>query len=216
MKQIWFIRHGESLSNAGLPTEHPAITPLTELGQQQARILPKVFDTAPGLFVVSPYLRTRQTAQPTLERFPDVPVVEWPVQEYTFLNPAHWKGTTGRDRQPAIQAYWERADPFYRDGGGAESFADVLERVDTALKLIHQQESEFMAIFSHGHFLRVLLWSLLLPRIEVTPDFMSRSLKFVRGLPFPNCAILKMRLENERFWLLGIEQAITSGDLGDF
>jgi broad specificity phosphatase PhoE len=217
MKEIWFIRHGESLSNAGLPTEHPAKTPLTEQGHRQARILPPIFDRPPDLFVVSPYQRTRQTAEPTLLRFPHVPVAEWPVQEYTFLDPIHWKSTTGRDRHPAITAYWERADPFYCDGNGAESFAGVLQRVDATFELIRKQENaSFIVIFSHGHFIRLLMWVLLMPRMEITPDFMSRSLKFVRGLSFPNCAILKLRLEHNRFWMLGIEQPVASPDLGDF
>ena len=36
------------------------------------------------------YLRTQQTAQPTIERFPEVPVAVWPIQEFTYLEPSRW------------------------------------------------------------------------------------------------------------------------------
>jgi hypothetical protein len=32
--------------------------------------------------------RTRQTAAPTIARFPDAPVKTWPIEEFTYLQPA--------------------------------------------------------------------------------------------------------------------------------
>jgi phosphohistidine phosphatase SixA len=37
----------------------------------------------PGLIVTSPYLRARQTAAPTIERFAKVPTEIWPIREFT-------------------------------------------------------------------------------------------------------------------------------------
>src|SRR3546814_5730649 len=36
---------------------------------------------------------TRQTAAPTIARFPGVPVEVWPIEEFTYLQPARWNGT---------------------------------------------------------------------------------------------------------------------------
>ena len=42
----------------------------------------------PSLIVTSLFLRTQQTAAPTIERFPDVPVEVWPIEEFTYLQPS--------------------------------------------------------------------------------------------------------------------------------
>jgi broad specificity phosphatase PhoE len=72
MAEVWFIRHGQSIANAGQVTEGTASVPLTALGHQQALAVSTLITTAPDLIVVTPYLRTQQTAVPTLEKFPDV------------------------------------------------------------------------------------------------------------------------------------------------
>jgi hypothetical protein len=46
--------------------------------------------------VTSPHLRTQQTTAPTIERFPDVPVEVWPIEEFTYLQPL---AETARCRQ---------------------------------------------------------------------------------------------------------------------
>ena len=66
MIEAYFIRHGESQSNAGMLTEHPGSAPITERGHAQAQILSQMLDCAPGLIVTSSYIRTKQTAAPTI------------------------------------------------------------------------------------------------------------------------------------------------------
>ena len=66
MVSIWLIRHGESEANAGLPTSDVALIELTEKGHQQAQKVASAFTQAPSLIVTSPYIRTKQTAQPTI------------------------------------------------------------------------------------------------------------------------------------------------------
>lgn len=201
---ILFIRHAESESNAGLRTEHPATIRLTERGQTQAALTAETLPP-PALIVTSPYLRTKQTAAPFLRRFPNAPQAEWPVQEFTFLNPAHWQGTTGQERWPSANAYWERGDPHYQDGEGAESFSRLMERVHQTRALIQSQTEGPLVIFSHGQFSRAFLWSLLYPTGELSGDRMRRLRNFTRGFPFPNCGILTYRLEDGRFWHSGMD-----------
>lgn len=149
----WLIRHGESAGNAGLPTQSPASTPLTERGHEQATELQL---PRPSLIVVSRFIRTRQTAEPTINRYPDVPIEVWPVEEYTFLNSAKYVNTTQDERLPFANAYIERNDPNYNDGGDAESFYDVLNRAAETLDRLKQNQGT--AVFSHARFIQALRW----------------------------------------------------------
>lgn len=197
MPVVWFIRHGESESNANLRTKHPADSALTELGVWEAERIARAFERAPDLFVVSPFLRARQTAVPTLTQFPHVPVETWPVEEFTYLDPVHYDGTTGEERGPAALAYWERKDPFYKDGNVGESFAELVERVTAVISQLQQRPEPFIAMFSHGLFLRALLFCLLGGRLEATPESMRRYSHFVRAVHMPNGAILQANFTAE-------------------
>src|SRR4051812_43055625 len=63
MTEIWLIRHGESESNAGLPTSDTAKIALTPRGFAQAECIVAAFTRPPSLIVTSPYLRAIQSAQ---------------------------------------------------------------------------------------------------------------------------------------------------------
>jgi 2,3-bisphosphoglycerate-dependent phosphoglycerate mutase len=212
MLTVHLIRHAESESNAGLPTSHPSSTPLTEKGLAQARQTALAFDSAPSLIAHSPYIRTRQTAQPLMERFPTVGVAEWPVQEFTYLAPANWDGTTIEERRPAVHAYWERGDPFYVDGAGAESFAGLLERVRQTHQLIAAQPAGDLVVFSHGEFLRAFLWTHLHPLPEPSAENMRRFRQFCYSFRFPNCGILKFLPEGSG-WFSSLNFAHLASDL---
>ena len=120
--RVTFIRHGLSTGNIGIPCDDLSRVELTERGWQQAREVSDAWHGAPSLIVSSPYLRTHQTAQPTIERFPNVPV--WPIQEFTYLEPRRWNGTMSAKRKPHVEAYWRAADPEFCDGEGSEGFWD--------------------------------------------------------------------------------------------
>jgi len=128
-----FIRHGQSTGNAGAPCHDLASIELSDLGHEQARDIAGGWTEVPSLIVTSPYLRTRQTAAPTMERFPGVPVEVWPIEEFTYLQPSRWNGTLSAERMPYLERYWAVADPDYCDGEGAESFATLLRRAKAAL-----------------------------------------------------------------------------------
>src|SRR3954469_24600238 len=136
MNEIWLIRHGESESNAGLPTSDTAKIALTPRGFAQAESVVAAFTRPPALIVASPYLRAIQSAQPAIKRFPQARLEEWPVHEYTYLSLASRHGSTLHQRRPLIDAYWERCDPQYVDGDGAESFAALVARAKQALERI--------------------------------------------------------------------------------
>ena len=153
--RVIFIRHGESTGNAGVPCNDLATIALTELGQEQAREVAANWAQAPALIVTSPYTRTQQTAAPTIARFPSVPVEVWPIEEFTYLQPARWNGTRSAERMPHLERYWRKADPNYCDGEGAESFATLLRRCETALaRLAAMPPASLVYVFGHGQFIQ--------------------------------------------------------------
>lgn len=137
---------------------------LTPLGREQAVQVSASWGRAPTLIALSPYLRTHLTARPSIDRFPHVPVQILPMEEFTYLEPSRWNGTSRTERLPHIEAYWQTADPTYQDGPGAESFDALLGRVDRALKWLQQLPGDSLVYaFSHGQFMQAVRVSLLNP-----------------------------------------------------
>jgi broad specificity phosphatase PhoE len=150
-----FIRHGQSTGNAGIPCHNLALLELTELGWRQSREVAASWTEKPDLIVTSPYLRTQQTAAATIERFPNVPVEVWQIQEFTYLQPNRWNGTLSSERMPHIERYWNQADPDFSDGEGAESFTTLLHRARAALDRLEVLPVESLVyVFSHGQFIQ--------------------------------------------------------------
>src|SRR5690242_9637514 len=132
MPSIVLIRHGESRSNAGLPTSRPEDVALTDLGIEQAKCIAEylAYEVPPDLIVTSCYKRTKQTAVPTKLRFLSVREEEWPVHEFTYLSREEMRALSTRwQRRPLVNVYWELCDPELVDGPGSESFEKFIERV---------------------------------------------------------------------------------------
>ncbi|MCP4420417.1 MAG: histidine phosphatase family protein [Chloroflexi bacterium] len=187
------------MSNANLPTTHPAASELTAKGHREADYVVQAFSAKPDLIVVSPYIRARQTAVPTINHFKPIKVAEWGIEEFSYLHPDKYNGTTGNDRRPAAQAYWNRMDPLENEGGEGESFASLLARVQVMENQLWQASEQFVVLFSHGLFLRAFLWMTLSGICKATPETMERYLSFSRGFSMPNGSILKTQFgENGR------------------
>jgi len=162
--RAYFIRHGQSTGDVGIPCEDLSLMELTEKGWQQAREVATNWTQTPDLIVTSAYLHARQTAQPTIERFPGVLVEVWPIQEFTYLEPSRWNRTLSAERKPHIEAYWKAANPEFCDGPGAESFGTLLRRAEDALKrLLQLPEDRQVLIFSHGQFIQAVRMVILHP-----------------------------------------------------
>ena len=197
MPTAWFIRHAESEANAGLPTTSPTNTKLTRRGSKQAEYIARAFTTQPDIIVTSPYIRTKQTAIPTIERFPRSLQQEWQVQEFTYLSPSQYQGTTIEERRPLAHAYWQRLDPFYVDGEGAESFAQFICRVQQALIDLNTFGDKFTAIFSHEQFIHAVLWILWLGEAQIaesstTPEGMRQFRQFLTTFSMPNGSMIQL------------------------
>jgi 2,3-bisphosphoglycerate-dependent phosphoglycerate mutase len=187
-REVWFIRHGESVANAGGRTTEAGIYPLTERGFRQASQLAAALPLEPDFIIHSPYLRARQTAEPTMGRFASVPNEEWSVQEVQYLDPALCVNTTQDERHVLAFDYWEKCDP-YTAAPNAESFVDFVLRARTALDRLAARTERLTYVFCHGHFMRALAWLLLFRPSELTRAAMLHFRQFMQSYLVRNCAV---------------------------
>lgn len=161
--RVFCCRHGQSVANAGGATSDPLGVPLTPLGRAQAEALAQQWRDRPGLIVCSSARRAVDTAHPTHLRFPDVPLETWPIQEFTYLDPARCEGTTATDRRQWVERYWSQGDPAWCDGEGAESFNGFMGRVCSAVRWLQTVQVEadgVVLLFGHGQFINAMRWLL--------------------------------------------------------
>lgn len=194
LRTVWWVRHGESVGNAGERTSDPGSYSLTAHGFAQAETFAAALRREPSLIVVSPYTRAQQTAAPTIARFPGARVEEWPVQEITYLAPARCINTTQVERRLMARDYWSKFDPHFIDGDGAESFAITVGRAQNALASLAARTDDFTLIFCHAVFIRIMHWAALTRRPVIDAEGMRLCYEYVRGWDVPNCGVLPMLL----------------------
>ena len=169
MKKIYFVRHGESEGNL-LKIHQSKNTPLTEVGESQAKIVALRFSKIQAdLIIASPCLRAQQTAQIvalrnnlkietndlfTEKRGPSELVgishnSEFSQQVKTELK-AHLFDQNGQWR--------------YSDEETAREFAD---RAKQALKFLSQRPEENLIVVCHSLVLHMIFATILNPSIEL-------------------------------------------------
>jgi 2,3-bisphosphoglycerate-dependent phosphoglycerate mutase len=201
--KVVMVRHGQSVANAGGKTVDHIINPLTDLGRRQAQEFAARLDCQPTLVVVSPFLRAQQTSEPLRQRFPAVPIEEWPIQEFTFLEPARHNNTTEEDRQPYVEAYWNRRDARIADGRGAESFAQFLERAREAIRrLLRTSPGGCIVIFTHGFFMQAFRLVLLFPN-ATDAELMANFLRFHLVNTIQNVDSLEFEVRDGKIQIVG-------------
>ena len=190
--EAWFFRHGESVGNVGGFTSDPSTIDLTPKGKLQAERISHAFEHEPNVIVVSPYLRAWLTALPTMKRYPRIPVQKWCIQEFTYLSPCSCENTTPTMRQPLVQAYWQRGDPLYIDGPGAESFAQFVQRVKSCKERCEMLVGRTV-LFTHSQFIHGIMMALSSEGLSNDRDSMSRFRAFNLSLEIPNAAYVAVR-----------------------
>jgi broad specificity phosphatase PhoE len=152
---IRWLRHAESQSNAGEKTSYPEEIALTARGRAEAVRFAAAWNEAPDLIAVSGFVRAGETAAPLLERFPDVHHICLPVHELTFLCPARCRVTSFEERRAMVEEYWERGDPLYVDGPGAESFSQFRDRVQDSISQLIESSWQNILIVSHAQVMQL-------------------------------------------------------------
>jgi 2,3-bisphosphoglycerate-dependent phosphoglycerate mutase len=223
---VWLIRHGTSQANAGKATDHPQSIELTDLGRKQARQIAEFFAEKIVIFpsdaaktvIVSPFVRTLHTAQPLIDQLKQshqsVDLQVWPIQEFTYLSPARCRGTTAAQRKGWAQEYWERADPDWDDGDGAETYRHLMQRVnDFSVSLVSQVASGSgqTLVFGHGMFFKAFVIGLEYGTMA-TPEAMRRYRLLESANPIHNAQILRIALDAQRKWCVLSDACDESGD----
>ena len=193
-RRVTLIRHAQSAANAGLPSINPSSIALTEHGLLQAQVLATTFGSPPSLIISSPFERSIHTAQPTLERFREVSFEIWPVEEFTYLSPSRFVGTTQAERKTTADAYWEAGDKAAIDGPGAESFGQLLRRAQAMLDRLASIGAEHVLVFSHGQFIRAAAWLIKHGDAAGEPERMRQFRKLDVQDPLLNCACYQLTL----------------------
>jgi broad specificity phosphatase PhoE len=187
----WLIRHGESTSNAGLPTTGYGGIPLTARGQQQARDVADRIQRQPDLLVTSAFLRATATAEPVRERWPLTRCETWPIQELTYLSPARCRGTTAEMRRPWVETYWRRCDPDYQDGPDAESFRSFMGRLHDFHHRLLALGDGFVVVIGHGQFFRAYQLGQR-KGFAVSAEWMKDYRSAETARPMANCEIIAL------------------------
>jgi broad specificity phosphatase PhoE len=185
--KIYFVRHGESVANAGGVTMEHALIPLSSLGRAQAEAIATVLAIQPSRVLVSKFVRARETAQPFCARAGAQAEVHPLLHEFSALDPATIECMTGEQRRPIANAYWQAADPSARMGSAAETFLEFDARVADFLQELATLP-DGCVLFGHGIWLGLLCWKLL--GFTASDEQGMRAFrKFQTGLPLPNGAI---------------------------
>jgi probable phosphoglycerate mutase len=144
---LYLIRHGETAwSLSGQHTGRTDI-PLTAQGEEEARALAAALRGVPFSRVfTSPLVRARRTCE--LVGLPPAAAVEPDLAEWNYGDYEGLRSAEIRERRPG----WN----LFRDGAPhGESPADVSARADRVIARLRAVEGR-VAVFSHGHFGRVL------------------------------------------------------------
>ena len=146
-QEIWLFRHGETAWS--LTGQHTGRTdlPLNSTGRRQGEALGQSLNSRRfGLVLCSPLARAVETCQ--LAGYGDVAqfiddLMEWDYGEYEGLRPDEIL-----EKRPGW-TIWKNDVP------GGETVQQVGERARKVIALANAIEGD-VAVFSHGHFLRIL------------------------------------------------------------
>lgn len=207
MKRIRLIRHGESAANAGQASLDHATIPLTQKGMEQASLVAESFTQAPDLIVASPFSRAQATAMQTVAAFPSVPFEIWPIQEFTYLEPARCINTTVAQRRAWVEAYWAKADPVFVDGEGAESFLEFISRAQSFLDRLAEHPAHDIAVFSHGQLINAVAWLIERDPQAIDGQAMAEWRVYEITNHVPNCSGYKLTKHPDGAgWRVGADQ----------
>jgi len=198
----WLIRHGQSTANLGTWSCDPNDIILTEKGYRQALAIADQITTRPDLIISSPMQRALQTAASTRNKWADVPVEIWPIQEFSYLSPPKYQTTTADERKKIIHDYWQKAIPAYCDGEHSESFSDFINRVEAFHRELLKKNG-FIVIFGHGQFFKAFLLGYR-HGFSVTPAWMTLFRQCETAQPILNGEIIPWPPEGSRLTSLNL------------
>jgi broad specificity phosphatase PhoE len=185
---VYFVRHGESASNAApgamaLPGNRG--DRLTDRGFEQARaVAERLGDAQATRILASPLRRARETAEVIAERL-DLPIVE--LEELRELRESEDFGELSlEDQRLRRWSVWmaEHGDDPDHSYRGGESFNEIMDRVRQVQERLVADPTESTIAVSHGIFLRFFLM-----RVVFGDDFRAAQVRRLWQLASLNCGI---------------------------
>lgn len=198
MKELWWIRHGETDWNLALRIQGSSDVQLNETGISQARALARrlqgvAFDAVYASDLVRAH-RTATLAASGAEVRADPRLREL---SYGMLEGARWAELT--DEQAAAARHWEE-DPIRRRlPGGGESYEDMAARV-AAFVADLPAEGRFAA-FAHGGTIRSALYTIL-----------GHPNGSAWRLAIDNCGVTRLRFDDRGVTILALNEGVHGTD----
>lgn len=151
MKKIVLIRHAESEANVGdkiLP--HDNIIKITQNGKKQSEELVEVLEK-PDRIILSKFIRTIETAEPTIKKYPETEVHLWlEVHEFDPADNTVLDFPSFQDFKVRYDLYWQKLDPDYKDAEHVESFREFVIRINKAILKAKNIPDGINYVFTHG------------------------------------------------------------------
>ncbi|GAA8963854.1 hypothetical protein HpSP79_02110 [Helicobacter pylori] len=190
MKTLYLIRHAQSAANAGGTSLPDREIPLSTAGTQQAAELVCRLPVNRRVFV-SEMRRTHETAAPYCARHGIRPEILPCLNEFSYLPFTAVQGLDASARKPLAEAYWQRTDPHFRAGSGADTFAEFDGRVSDFLLNVWPILPHGSLLFGHGIWMALLAWRLSGNRAESGAD-MAAFRAFQSSLHVTNASVWRL------------------------
>lgn len=165
MKKVYFVRHGESEGNAS-KTHQSKETPLSEIGQSQAKIVALRFSKIQvSRIIASTYLRARQTAQAIANRNNlEVEINELFAER---RGPSELIGISqlsekSKNIRGELHTHILDQDGNWRHSD-EETAREFAQRAEKALDFLKQRPEENLAVVCHALILRMIFTKILNP-----------------------------------------------------
>ena len=212
--QLWLVRHGQSAGNvardaaetAGLPLIDIATrdmdTPLSALGEEQARALGRWFGEMPerkrpSVVLFSPYVRARMSAQIILEaagvdQESVVFLADERLREKEFGVLDRLTRFGIQQKFPDLSEQRAHVGKFYFRPPGGESWCDVILRLRNVIETI-TREYRRERLLIVGHQVIVNCFRYLLERMDE-----RQILEIDRAADVPNCSVTSYEFDAAR------------------
>jgi broad specificity phosphatase PhoE len=128
-------------------------TLLTKVGICQAETFAKSFMSAPDLIVASPCASSQQTAEPLISRCCGVTVEIWDVGEFVALDAYKTSLQSQNDGPEVAVDCWQVGGLNWGHGVGDKSLVEFIQRVDSALRRLHEAPERWTIVFTHRLFI---------------------------------------------------------------
>lgn len=173
-KIVYFVRHGQSVGNTQ-PIFTSNDSPLSRQGEKQAKLIAeRVKSLEFDQLIVSPYVRTKQTAEVITSITGKQP--EFSELFVECKKPSKVVGKPFTD--PASNKLWQswqeslfgRIKQKVEDG---ETYREIIDRTDKALDFLKNYPANKLVVVTHGFFLRSLILRIISDKL-LTPELFSQ------------------------------------------